>query len=34
LPHRQRLIDRGQHLGDGQFVQTLAMAIEPALAAF
>src|SRR5205823_13342322 len=34
LPHRQRLIDRGENLSDRQLVETLAMAIEPALTAF
>ena len=34
MPNRQRLIDRGKHLFNRQFVETLAMAVEPTLAAF
>ncbi len=30
LPHGERLIDRGEHLSDRQFVETLAVAVEPA----
>ena len=34
LPHDQRLIDRGHDLRYGQVVETLAVAVEPPLAAF
>ena len=34
LPHRQRLIDRGHDLIDRKLIETLAVAVEPALAAF
>ncbi len=34
LPHRQRLIDCRHDLAGGQLIETLAVAVEPALAAF